>query len=236
MITSSSTSSCKPAITTWARRGSACLLALALSSSLYAQSQAQPHVHVHTHEQDAPASANTGSGATTQARLPTDSVYHLHVPLTGQNGRTWRLDDLAGRPVLVSMFYGSCKFVCPMLIDTMRATSEQLQPLDRDRVVRLLVSIDPGRDSVAALARLGEVHKLDPARWTLARTDAKSVRKLAAVLGIQYRALPDGEFNHSTELILLDTQGHITARTAKMGAVDAAFGRQGSTAAAATRP
>jgi protein SCO1/2 len=69
----------------------------------------------------------------------------------------------------------------------------------------------------------------------LARTDATSVRKLAAVLGIQYRALPDGEFNHSTELILLDDKGHIAARIAKMGVVDAGFVSQVSAAAASAR-
>lgn len=59
--------------------------------------------------------------------------------------------------------------------------------------------------------------------YILARTHARAVRKLSATLGIPYRALPNGEFNRSTVLILLDPQGRIVARTAKLGTVDAEF-------------
>ena len=45
------------------------------------------------------------------------------------------------------------------------------------------------------------------------------MRKTAAVLGVRYRALANGEFNHSSVLILLDADGRIVARTEKMGRV-----------------
>ena len=44
------------------------------------------------------------------------------------------------------------------------------------------------------------------------------MRKLAALLGIRYRQLADGEFNHTSVLILLDAEGRILARTEKLGA------------------
>jgi protein SCO1/2 len=46
------------------------------------------------------------------------------------------------------------------------------------------------------------------------------VRKLAATLGIQYRRLASGEFNHSTVIEVLDRQGRIAARSGKLGAAD----------------
>ena len=61
----------------------------------------------------------------------------------------------------------------------------------------------------------------DASQWTLARTDPATVRKIAALLKFQYRALPDGEFNHSAELILLDGEGRITARTSMLAGADA---------------
>ncbi|HEX5124816.1 MAG TPA: SCO family protein, partial [Rhodanobacteraceae bacterium] len=65
--------------------------------------------------------------------------------------------------------------------------------------------------------------KLDTSRWTLARTEAPNVRKLASVLGIQYRELADREFNHSSALVLLDGEGRIVARTNTVGEIDPAF-------------
>lgn len=154
---------------------------------------------------------------------PGDSVYQLRLSLTDQNGRAFDMDSLGGAPVLVSMFYTSCEFVCPMLVDTMRNAQAQLSAQERGRLQMLLVSIDPARDTVAVLQHTAQERELDAAQWRLARTEAPAVRKLAAVLGIQYRALPNGDFNHTTALILLDSQGRIVARSTQLGAADPEF-------------
>ena len=62
-----------------------------------------------------------------------------------------------------------------------------------------------------------------PVRWTLARTDAATVRTVAALLNLQYRQLPDGEFNHSTVIALLSPKGEIEASSAKLGTPDDAL-------------
>ena len=160
---------------------------------------------------------------TTPAVLPGDSIYQLPVSLTGQDGRVGRLDARRGAPVLVSMFYTSCRFVCPMLIETVRDIEAKLSTAEREHLSVLLVSIDPVHDSVEVLKRTADERGVDSPRWTLARTDAASVRKLSAVLGIQYRALPDGEFNHSTVVVLIDAEGRIAARTTRMGGADPGF-------------
>jgi protein SCO1 len=86
-----------------------------------------------------------------------------------------------------------------------------------------LVSLDPARDDVAALKSTAAQRAGDPARWRLYRTQAADVRKLAGVLGVQFRQLSNGEFNHSTLMILLDSQGVELARTENIAKVDPAF-------------
>lgn len=158
--------------------------------------------------------------------LPTDSVYQLKAQLTDQAGKSFALADRRGQPVLVGMFYTSCQFVCPMLVDALRDTEAKLTPQERANLGVLLVTIDPARDTVAVLQRTAKERDLEPAHWTIARTDAKTTRKLAAVLGVQYRALPNGDFNHSTDLILLNSEGRIAGRTAQLGSADPAFVKQ----------
>jgi len=155
--------------------------------------------------------------------LPSNSVYQLPLTLTDQQGHPRMLAEHRGQPVLVSMFYTSCQFVCPMLIDALSDTEAKLTPDERSKLSVLMVSFDPERDTVAVLKKTAEQRQLDPAHWTLARTDAKSVRKLAAVLGIQYKALPNGDFNHTTALILLDSEGRIAGRSSQLGNADPAF-------------
>ena len=152
--------------------------------------------------------------------LPGDSVYQLTAPLVDQDGKAFDLASLSGRPRLVSMFYSSCKFVCPMIVDTLRATERALDVADRNRLDVLLVSLDPDADTPAALKQLAEQRHLDTPRWRLARTDAAHVRRLAAVLGVQYKQLGPADFSHSTVLVLLDAQGRIVARSEKLGDAD----------------
>jgi protein SCO1/2 len=169
---------------------------------------------------NAPAAAPEKAAA---SALPTDSVYQLPLSLTDQQGRKAPMADRRGHPVLVSMFYTSCQFVCPMLVEALRDTEAKLSAEERARLSVLMVSFDPEHDSVAVLKRTAEQRGLDSSHWTLARTDAKSVRKLAAVLGIQYRALANGDFNHTTALILLDAEGRIAGRSSQLGNADPAF-------------
>jgi len=173
----------------------------------------------------APASAapDRAGASGVAAALPANSVYQLAVALTDQDGREFRLADQRGKPMLLSMFYSSCQFICPMLIDTLRDTESKLGAGERDQLGVLMVSIDPAHDSVAVLKQKATERSIATPRWAMARTDAASVRKLAAVLGIQYRALANGEFNHTTALILLDADGRIVGRSSQLGSADPAF-------------
>lgn len=150
--------------------------------------------------------------------LPGDSVYQLPLVLTDHNGRAtdWRVRR--GKPQLVSMFYTSCKYICPLIIDSGKAIERQLTPAEQQRIGILLISMDPARDTPAALKYIVEKRRLDVSRWTLASPPKQDVRAVAGVLGIRYRALADGEFNHTSALVLLDAEGRILARTERMGA------------------
>jgi protein SCO1 len=163
--------------------------------------------------------ATASAAAPSAATLPPESVYHVEAALTDQAGRALQWRDGAGTPQLVSMFYTSCRYVCPLIVDSAKGVEHALGDAERARLRFLLVSMDPARDTPEALASVAARRKLDPARWRLVRPAAGDVRSLAAVLGIRYRALADGEFNHTSALVLLDAQGRVLARTERLGAV-----------------
>ena len=159
------------------------------------------------------------SGAVLASDLPGDSVYHLAHRLTAQDGQRFALIEHRGRPQLVSMFYTSCRFVCPLIIDSAKGVEHALTPAERERLDVVLISMDPARDDVAALQSVATKRRLDPEHWTLARPEPDQVRAFAAVLGVRYRALADGEFNHTSALVLLDADGRVLARTERLGAI-----------------
>ena len=157
--------------------------------------------------------------ARTPAPLPRDSVYQLPVQLVDQDGRRFAWSSRRGKVQLVAMFYTSCQYICPLIVDSGKGVEKALTPTERARLGILLVSMDPKRDNPAALMTIVRKRRLDTARWTLASPRPDDVRSIAGVLGVRYRLLADGEFNHTSALVLLDADGRILARTEKMGSV-----------------
>ena len=158
------------------------------------------------------------------AGVPPESVYQLDARLTDQSGTVFAWREAQGAPRLVSMFYTSCRYVCPLIVDSAKGIEHALTDAERARLQILLVSMDPARDTPEALMRVATRRGLDLARWRLARPAVADVRTIAAVLGVRYRALADGEFNHTSALVLLDAEGRVLARTETLGAVpDPAF-------------
>lgn len=152
---------------------------------------------------------------------PPQSIYNLNAKLIDQSAAVRGLDMHRGHPVLVTMFYGSCPLACPLLIDTLRSFERSLTPAERARIRVVLISIDPERDTTESLRALATTRRIDLSRWTLVHTDEATVRKIAAVLNIQYRRLPDGSYNHASVISLLTPEGEIAARSSVLGKADA---------------
>ncbi len=156
--------------------------------------------------------------------LPADSVYQLPLKVTDQHGKTWDWGRKRGQPQLVSMFYSSCQYICPLIVESGKAVERALTPAQRARLGVMMISMDPARDTPATLAKMVRQRHIDDRRWSLASPEADAVRSVAGVLDVRYRQLSDGEFNHTSVLILLDADGRILARTEKIGSdVDPAF-------------
>jgi protein SCO1 len=163
--------------------------------------------------------ASAFAAPTAAPPLPKDSVYQLPLTLTDQRGKTsdWRRHR--GQPQVVAMFYTSCQYMCPLIVDSGKAVQHALTPAEQAKLGILLISMDPKRDTPAALMTVAKQRKLDPAHWSLASPRTDDVRSVAGVLGVRYRQLADGEFNHTSALLLLDRDGRIVTRTEKIGSV-----------------
>jgi protein SCO1/2 len=140
------------------------------------------------------------------------SIYGLDLPLTDQDGHALVLSDLRGRVLVAAMMYSNCKSVCPRVTEDMKGIERQLAHRDRDRVEFVLFSLDPGRDTPAALRGFAREHGLDPSRWRLLAASQDGVRDLAAVLGVKYKSESGGEIAHSAMIFVIDRDGVVRHR------------------------
>jgi protein SCO1/2 len=162
-------------------------------------------------------------GSVQAADLPETSIYHLDVTLTDQQGIEQSLDTFRGHPVIVSMFYATCPYVCPLLISTIQLIERQLPTNELSQLRVLLVSVDPANDTPQVLNQVAAKHHIDTDRWKLARATPQDVRKIAAVLSVRYRKLPNDEFNHTSILTLVDGNGVVQERSTKIPGIDESF-------------
>jgi protein SCO1 len=156
------------------------------------------------------------SASSTEPRIasrPGDqSIYNLELSLIDQDGRTLTLADLRGRVLVAAMIYTSCTAVCPRVTEDMKGVEKQLSVRDRTDVGFVLFSLDPGRDTPAALRRFAVAHALDLSRWRLFASSEDGVRDLAAVLGVKYKTEDNGEIAHSAMIFIIDRDGVVRHR------------------------
>lgn len=151
-----------------------------------------------------------GAGA---ADLPDQSVYHAQATLTNQHGQRFEWQSLQGKVVVVSMFYGNCHFMCPLILQSARG-AHKLVGKDAEDVSWVMISLDPDRDTPRVLSKVAADQHVDGPEWQLASPEnAQQVQLLSSVLNVRYRRQPDGSFNHESTLILLDRSGRIAGRT-----------------------
>ncbi len=180
------------------------LFLLTASFALGAGAAAQPTAAAacpHCQETTAPA-AKTG------AAFSKESIYQLDARFTDDSGHAFTLGELRGRPVVLTMFFASCGYACPLQVTDMQALRAQLPAGVRERTTFVLVSFDVVHDTSAVLAQYRAQRSLD-GQWTLLHGTDDAVRELAALLGVKYKQEADGMFSHSNVLTLLNPQGEI---------------------------
>ena len=123
------------------------------------------------------------------------------------------LDD---EQVAVVFFgYTHCPDVCPMSLSVMRQALARLDPAARQRVVPLLISVDPARDD---LARLEEYVGFFGPHFIGATGSQAQLADIAKRYGVAWRTVDAGDsamgytVDHSASLFIVDNDGEILER------------------------
>lgn len=151
--------------------------------------------------------------AKADAVRPGTSLYNVTTQWTAEDGHHVTLADFEGRPVVITMAYTSCKDICPLIVANMMRIEDEALILGAHEVTFLFVSLDPARDTPDQLKAYATRYGLDLTRWSLLQGDAKSVRLLAAALGIRFRWVDKTTIDHSTVITLLDSSGRVIMQT-----------------------
>jgi protein SCO1/2 len=137
------------------------------------------------------------------------SLYQLESTWTSDVGKEIKLSVLRGRPQVLAMFFTSCEYACPIIVENMKSVERAIPKSLRDKVDFLLVSFDVKNDTVEALKAYRAKNELATTHWSLLRGKEDDVRELAALLGINYQRDARGQFSHSNTISVLNAEGEI---------------------------
>jgi len=138
------------------------------------------------------------------------------IPLTNQDGKSFRLGDLKGKALLVTFIYTRCPVptFCPRLSGQFAKIQGDLSKTPDDFATTHLVTIsfDPKYDTPPVLRKYGLAYLDDnPAgfsHWDFASTNASDLRKLADAFGLEYFE-EDNQISHTMDIVLISTEGKI---------------------------
>lgn len=125
-------------------------------------------------------------------------------------GKTMRLSDFRGKPLLISLIYTSCAHSC--LITTARlgdAVEVAHDALDEDSFTALTIGFDQPTDSpgrMHAYARDHGVHGVEG--WHFLSGSRETLRQLMDTVGFAYYPSAGG-FDHITQVTIVDAEGTI---------------------------
>lgn len=140
------------------------------------------------------------------------SIYQIETKWTNQDGKAVELKSFMGRPVVFSMVYLSCHYLCPTVISEIKSIESKLDPKLRKEVQFVLLSFDPENDTAKVMKAYKENRKLGP-QWTFltAKKDTE-IRELAVLLDFKYQKIEGGDFTHSFMILGLDEKGNMKER------------------------
>jgi len=136
------------------------------------------------------------------AQTPWRAQYFPNVELTTEHGARVRFYDLIkDKTVAIELIYTTCQYACPL--ETARLA--QVQTLLGDRMGRDVffysISIDPVRDTPAALRAFAEKYGAGPG-WTFLTGTASDIELLSRKLGLYSAPDPDDKDGHTPTLLI----------------------------------
>jgi protein SCO1/2 len=148
-----------------------------------------------------------------------NSIYQLESDLSAdksgkagwidQSGKKFSLAQLEGKPVVLTMFFASCTYACPILVNDMKKIESEIPENELSSYMFVLISIDPERDTPQKLAKFAQEKNLDTKRWTLLTGNSDEIMELAALIGFKYKKDNKGDFFHSNLITFLNKEGEI---------------------------
>jgi protein SCO1/2 len=198
----------KPEAVTWsvvalALAGVVTLAALSRRSPTSAPSNAAPTEQAPT--EAAPESAGLAPEKTSELFPEPAGELGDHACVE-RSGRAMNTSELRGKFVVADFIFTSCAGTCPAMASQMAVLQKLVKGRDDVRLVSF--SVDPERDTTAALTEYADRYGADKEQWLFLRCEMPVIQEIA-VDRLKLVPSRDDLLMHSSLFALIDREGRI---------------------------
>lgn len=133
----------------------------------------------------------------------------LEEGLVDQDGNSMKLEDLEGRPVLLSFIYTSCPDakMCPLLTQKMVQVQKKVNANDPESARFVSVTFDPETDTPETLKHYGEQKNADFRNWSFVTGPSDTIDRLTEWFNVKAKRQSSEEvvMLHNMRTYLLDS-------------------------------
>lgn len=126
-----------------------------------------------------------------------------------RGGRTVRLSDYRGKPLVISMIFTHCPFVCATTTRSLSTLKASQEAFGEDSFGVLTVGFDTENDTPEAMDDFAKRMGIDLHNWEFVSADPETIKKLSKDLGFTFFPTDEGGFDHITQTTFVDAQGKV---------------------------
>jgi protein SCO1/2 len=126
-----------------------------------------------------------------------------------RSGRKVRLSDYRGKPLVISMIYTHCPFVCATTTRNLSALKLSRDALGADSFGVLTIGFDTENDTPEAMDDFARRMDVNLTNWEFVSADSETIKKLSKDLGFIFFPSPEGGFDHITQTTFIDGKGKV---------------------------
>ena len=149
-----------------------------------------------------------------------DDTSYYEVPsfdFISSAGNTVSKETMDSTIYVVNFFFATCPTICPAMNFHLNTIERRFKGYPQFKL--LSITVDPGKDSISALARYKRINNYNEDKWIFATGDQDHIYEVAKKLYLNAfeDQTADGGFLHSTSAILIDWNGRIRSRKDDLG-------------------
>lgn len=131
------------------------------------------------------------------------------VHFASADGRSIKLSDFRGKPLIISMIYTSCYHVCPMTTRYLSSVVDKArETLGDDSFAVAVIGFDTKVDTPSAMQYFGEQQNVVGDGWHLLSISQGELESFAKDVGFLFEPTSNG-FDHLVQATILNTDGQV---------------------------